>query len=93
MQMDCNQSGYILRDNLTDIYTQAEFEHTISGKKIDHSVVIRNGIVKSLSPVEEVNGTLGLSDCQIETLSPIKKVAGELWCSFYHGKYVFFISD
>lgn len=84
--MDSNQSGYILRDNITDIYTQAEFEHTISGKKIDHSIVIRNGAVKSLSPVEEVNGTLGLSDCQIETLSPLKRVSGELWCSFHDRK-------
>lgn len=69
MQMESNQSGYILRDN----YTQTECEHTVSGKKIDHSVVIRNGVVKSLSPVEEVNGTLGLSDCQAETLSPKKR--------------------
>ena len=86
MQMDNNQSGYVLRDNLTDIYTQAEFEHTRSDKKINHDVVIRNGVVNSLKPVEEINGTLGLSDCQIETLSPVKRITGELWCSFHDRK-------
>ena len=86
MQMDNNQSGYVLRDNLTDIYTQAEFEHTRSDKKINHDVVIRNGVVNSLKPVEEINGTLGLSDCQIKTLSPVKRITGELWCSFHDRK-------
>ena len=81
-----SQDAYSIRENLSDIFTDAEFKRTISGKSINHDVVIRNGVVKSLSPVEEIRGTLGLSDCQIKTLSPVRLITGEVWCSFHDRK-------
>lgn len=75
-------SSYQVDANKTDIYTSAEFERTFSGTTISHDVVIRNGPISSLAPVTDIHGTLGLSDCKLESLSPLMWVKGDLWCSF-----------
>lgn len=70
-----------------DVYTQEEFTKAISlGNKIQSDIVIREGCVNNLSPATIIEGTLGLSDCNIETLSPIEVIRGEIWCSYYDKK-------
>lgn len=83
---DNSHNTYDIQDNQSDIYTQDEFKRTITGNTINHDICIRNGVVESLSPVEEIVGTLGLSDCQIETLSPVRLITGDVWCSFHDRK-------
>ncbi len=80
------QTNYSPTEDKTDIYTQEEYKKIISGFSILHDVIIRNGTVSSLAPVKEIKGTLGLSDCQIDNLSPLEIVHGDIWCSFHDRK-------
>lgn len=69
-----------------DIYTQDEFLSVVAQGCVSHSIVIRDGAVKSLNPASHIQGTLGLSDCRIESLSPLKRVESDIWCSYYNRK-------
>lgn len=70
-----------------DVYTLEEFRKAVSdGNKAQCNIVIRESCIKDFSPITIVEGTLGLSDCNIESLSPIKVVRGEIWCSYHHKK-------
>lgn len=69
-----------------DIYTQQEFTTVVSGDKVNHSIIIRDGAVKTLAPVVYIQGSLGLSDCKIVTLSPLRIIGSDVWCSFYNRK-------
>ncbi len=74
-----------IKNSHADIFTKDEFERTIiDGKAINRSIVVRNGPIDSFSPVSIINGDLGLSDCNIKSLSTLKIINGSLWCSFHN---------
>lgn len=82
------RNGYEVSERMTEIHTQSEFRKAVSGNIAKHDLIIRNGDIESLAPVTQIQGTLGLSDCPIETLSPVKVVKYDIWCSFHYRKPV-----
>ncbi len=65
-----------------DVYTPEQLETEITDNAITHDITIRKGTITNLSTITTINGSLGLSNCDIETLSPLKFVTGGIWCSF-----------
>lgn len=77
---------YEIKGSPSDIYTKDEFERAFSGDTVHHDLIIRSEAIESLDPVIIIKGTLGLSDTKIQTLSPIKTVTYDIWCSSYSRK-------
>lgn len=77
---------YEIKGSPTDIYTKDEFQRAYSGDTVHHDLIIRSEVIECLDPVTTIKGTLGLSDAKIQTLSPLKIVTGNIWCSSYSRK-------
>ena len=72
-----------------DVYTNEELAKAISfGHKVQCDIVIRDGRINNLSPITTIEGTLGLSECNITSLSPLKIIHGRIWCSYNDKKPV-----
>ena len=82
------QNDYEVSGSPTEIYTHDEFSKAVDGGTVKHDLIIRDGMVVCLAPVTYIQGTLGLSDCQIESLSPLQTVHADIWCSYHDRKPV-----
>lgn len=77
-------NALVAKCTTADIYSKDEFNQLIDGNEINCSIVIRNETIDSFKPATKINGSLGLSECSIQTLSPLKTIKSDIWCSFYY---------
>ena len=65
------------------INSEEEFLSVVSKDAVIHnSIVLKGDDIKDLNPAKGIIGSLGLSNCLLETLSPVEFIQGEIWCSF-----------
>ena len=67
-----------------NIIIQGESRPSLDDETIHYSLILRES--DSIGNYKYINGDLGLSDCKIQTLSPIISINGDIWCSYYHVK-------
>ena len=77
----CDQS--IMEYNPTDIFTQTDLEKLTTSNSISGDVVIRGEHLKKLEEVETIDGFLGISDSDIESLGDLIEITGDFWTSFH----------
>src|SRR5690606_36297107 len=65
--------------NPTDIYTTADLKKIIISKEVHSDIIIRGENIPNLDEVEIVNGFLGISDSNIESLGDLKAVNGNFF--------------
>ena len=70
--------------NPTDISTPNELKNIIKSKRIDLDIIIRDEFINSLGNVVEINGFLGISDANIQSLGNLKVVRKDFWISSYY---------
>jgi hypothetical protein len=69
--------------NPTDIFTQSDVEKLTNSNSINGDIVIRGEHLKKLEKVETINGFLGISDSDIESLGDLTDITGDFWTSFH----------
>ncbi|MDP1744342.1 MAG: hypothetical protein Q8L90_02120 [Bacteroidota bacterium] len=69
--------------NPTDIFTQSDLQKLTTSNSINGNIVIRGEHLKKLEKVETIDGFLGISDSDIESLGDLTEITGDFWTSFH----------
>jgi len=69
--------------NPTDIFTQSDLQKVTTSNSIRGDIVIRGEHLKRLEKVETIDGFLGISDSDIESLGDLTEITGDFWTSFH----------
>jgi hypothetical protein len=67
--------------NSSDIYLQTDLDIVTKAKAINQSIIFRGRQLTTLIGVEQINGSLGISDSILETLGDLKIITEEFWIS------------
>lgn len=67
--------------NPTDIYTTIDLKKITISKEVNSDIIIRGENIQNLDEVEIVNGFLGISDSNIESLGGLRAVKGNFFIS------------
>lgn len=69
--------------NPTDIFTQSDLLKLTTSNLINADIVIRGEHLRKLEKVKTIDGFLGISDSDIESLGDLTEITGDFWTSFY----------
>lgn len=65
----------------SDIFSQTDIIKLIKSKTINKDIIIRGEHLTILNGLEKINGSLGVSDSNLESLGELKEITGDLWIS------------
>lgn len=69
--------------NPTNIFTKTDLQKITISNSISGDIVIRGEHLKKLEKIEMIDGFLGISDSNIESLGDLIEITGDFWTSFH----------
>jgi hypothetical protein len=70
--------------NPTDIYTHKDLRKLTISKTVIGDIVIRGEHLNKLEEIIKIDGFLGISDSDIESLGELTEITGDFWTSFHN---------
>ena len=67
--------------NPLDIFTQTDLSKLTKSGIINGDIIVRGEHLAVLNGVKKINGFLGVSDSNLESLGDLKEITGDFWMS------------
>lgn len=64
-----------------DVYSETDLLRINKYGVINNSVVFRNDAIRVIKDLKLINGSLGISECSIQSLGSLKRIKGDFWMS------------
>jgi hypothetical protein len=64
-----------------DVYSQKDLDRINNNGVISSSIVFRNDTIATIKELKLIQGSLGISECSIQSLGSLERIKGDFWMS------------
>jgi hypothetical protein len=64
-----------------DVYSQKDLDRINNNGVISSSIVFRNDTIATIKELKLIQGSLGISECSIQSLGSLERINGDFWMS------------
>jgi hypothetical protein len=66
-----------------DVYSQKDLDRINNNGVISSSIVFRNDTIATIKELKLIQGSLGISECSIQSLGSLERINGDFWTIRY----------